>query len=94
MRVIFRLPPLLIAGAALGGLFAPFAVSSVPTDSAAEAASCAFPIGLKVFWRCLPPTQCNWPSDLFKMKASRTPALLSWTATSCVAIEIYSSVSR
>ena len=33
MRVIFPLPPLLVAGAALGGLFAPFAVGSVPTDS-------------------------------------------------------------
>src|SRR3954468_14000857 len=33
MRVISPLPPLLIAGAALGGLFAPFAVGSVPTDS-------------------------------------------------------------
>lgn len=36
MRVMFPLPPLLVAGAALGGLFAPFAVSSVPTDSAAR----------------------------------------------------------
>jgi hypothetical protein len=27
-------------------------------------------------------------SELFKMKASRTPALLSWTATSRVAIDM------
>ena len=33
MRVIFYLPPLLVAGAALGSLFAPFAVGGVPTDS-------------------------------------------------------------
>ena len=39
MRVIFPLPPLLIAGAALGGLFAPFAVGSVPTDSIGIAAA-------------------------------------------------------
>src|ERR1700758_2840879 len=39
MRVIFPLPPLLLAGAALGGLFAPFAVGGNPTDSAAVAAA-------------------------------------------------------
>src|SRR6516225_2426960 len=33
MRVIVPLPPLLVAAAALGGLFAPFAVGSVATDS-------------------------------------------------------------
>src|SRR3954464_1111634 len=32
MRVIFPLSPLLVAGAALVGLFAPFAVGGVPTD--------------------------------------------------------------
>jgi hypothetical protein len=39
MRVIFPLPPLLVAGATLGGLFAPFAVGSVPTDSIGIAAA-------------------------------------------------------
>src|SRR6201997_3586333 len=39
MRVIFPLPPLLLAGAALGGLFAPFAVGSVPTDNIGIAAA-------------------------------------------------------
>ena len=39
MRVIFPLPPLLVAGATLGGLFAPFAVGSVPTDSIGIAAT-------------------------------------------------------
>jgi hypothetical protein len=39
MRVIFPLPPLLVAGAALGGLFAPFGVGSVPTDSIGIAAA-------------------------------------------------------
>ena len=39
MRVIFPLRPLLVAGAALGGLFAPFAVGSAPTDSIGTAAT-------------------------------------------------------
>ena len=39
MRMIFPLPPLLVAGATLGGLFAPFAVGSVPTDSIGIAAA-------------------------------------------------------
>ena len=39
MRVIFPLPPLLVAGAALAGLFAPFAAGSVPTDSIGIAAA-------------------------------------------------------
>jgi len=39
MRVIFPLSPLLVAAAALGGLFAPFAVGSVPTDSIGIAAT-------------------------------------------------------
>lgn len=33
MRTIFSLPPLLVAGAALGGLLAPFAVGGVPTNN-------------------------------------------------------------
>src|ERR1700722_8971321 len=39
MRVIFPLPPLLVAGAAVGGLFAPFAVGGGPTDSIGVAAA-------------------------------------------------------
>src|SRR6516165_6673178 len=39
MRVIFPLPPLVVAGAALGGLFASFAVGSVPTDGIGIAAA-------------------------------------------------------
>ena len=39
MRVIFLLPPLLVAGAAMGGLFAPLAVGSVPTDGIGIAAT-------------------------------------------------------
>src|SRR4029077_5416775 len=39
MRVIFVLPPLLVATAAVGGLFAPFAVGGVPTDSKGIAAT-------------------------------------------------------
>ena len=33
MRMMFPLPPLLVAGATLGGLFAPFAVGGRPTDN-------------------------------------------------------------
>ena len=39
MRVIFSLPPLLVVGAALGGLFAPFADGGVPTDNIGTAAT-------------------------------------------------------
>jgi tetratricopeptide (TPR) repeat protein len=39
MRMIFPLPPLLVAGAMLGGLFAPFAVGRSPTDSIGIAAA-------------------------------------------------------
>src|ERR1700757_5520009 len=39
MRTIFPLPPFLVAGAALGGLFAPFAVGGGPTDSIGIAAA-------------------------------------------------------
>jgi hypothetical protein len=39
MRMIFPLPPLLVAGATLGGLFAPFAVGGGPTDSIGIAAA-------------------------------------------------------
>ena len=39
MRVTSPLPPLLVAAGALGGLFAPFAVGSVPTNSIGVAAT-------------------------------------------------------
>src|SRR5689334_803164 len=39
MRSIFPVPPLLVAGAALGGLFAPFTVGGGPTDSIRIAAA-------------------------------------------------------
>src|SRR5215831_4844370 len=39
MRVIFPLPLLLVAGSALGGLIAPFAVGGGPTDSMSVAAA-------------------------------------------------------
>src|SRR5246127_3608405 len=39
MRTIFPLPPLLVAGAALGGLFAPFVIGGGPTDSIGIAAA-------------------------------------------------------
>ena len=48
MRMIFSLPPFLVAGAALGGLFAPFAVGSVPTDSIGIAAAAERQFGADV----------------------------------------------
>jgi tetratricopeptide (TPR) repeat protein len=48
MRVIFPLPPLLVAGAALGGLFAPFAVGGGPTDSIGIAAATERQLGADV----------------------------------------------
>ena len=45
MRMISPLPPLLVAGAALGGLFAPFAIGSVPTDSIDIAAATERQVG-------------------------------------------------
>lgn len=48
MRVISPWPPLLVAGAALGGLFAPFAVGRVPTDSIGIASSTAPTFGADV----------------------------------------------
>src|SRR5262245_10872690 len=48
MRVIFPLPSLLVAGAALGGFFAPFAVSDGPTDSIGIAAATGRQFGPEV----------------------------------------------
>ena len=48
MRVISPLPPLLVAGAAVGGLFAPFAVGSVPTDTLGIAAATERQVGTDV----------------------------------------------
>src|SRR5215469_14041410 len=48
MRMIFPLPPLLVAGAALGGLVAPFGVGGVPTDSVGIAAAAESQFGADV----------------------------------------------
>jgi hypothetical protein len=48
MRVIFSLPPLLVAGAALGGLFAPFAAGGTPTDTIGIAAATERQVGADV----------------------------------------------
>src|ERR1700758_1159747 len=48
MRTIFPLPPCLVAGAALGGLFVPFAVGGGPTDSISIAAATERQLGADV----------------------------------------------
>lgn len=48
MRVIYPLPTILVAGAALGGLFAPFAVGIAPTDRKGIAAATERPFGADV----------------------------------------------
>ena len=48
MRMIFPLPPLLVAGATLGGLLAPFAVGGGPTDSIGIAAATERQLGADV----------------------------------------------
>jgi len=48
MRAIFTLPPLLVATAALGGLLAPFAVGSVPTERSGVATANDLPFGANV----------------------------------------------
>jgi hypothetical protein len=48
MRVIFPLPPLLVASAAVGGLFAPFAVGGGPTASIGVAAATDRQLGTEI----------------------------------------------
>ena len=48
MQAIFPLPPLLVAGAALGGFFMPFAVGDGPTDSIGTAAATERQLGADV----------------------------------------------
>ena len=45
MRAIFSLPPLIVASAVLGGLFAPLAIGSVPPDRKGTAAATERPFG-------------------------------------------------
>ena len=47
MRAIFTLPPLLVASAALGGLLAPLAVGSAPTDRPGVGTANDLPFGAK-----------------------------------------------
>jgi tetratricopeptide (TPR) repeat protein len=48
MRAIFTLPPLLVTATALGGLLAPFAVGSVPTDRSGIGTANDLPFGANV----------------------------------------------
>ena len=49
MRVVFPLPPLLVASAALGGLFAPLAVGGVLTDGIGIAAATQGQLGARAY---------------------------------------------
>src|SRR5690349_17746769 len=71
MRVIFPLPPLLVAGAALGGLFAPFAVGSVPTDSIGIAAATERQFGADVAI-CHGSASAGLPRPMLRLAQTRT----------------------
>ncbi len=71
MRVIFPLPTLLVAGAALGGLLAPFAVGSAPTDRKGTAAGSERPIGADVSI-CRAPASHGVTGVLLRLAQTRT----------------------
>src|SRR6266540_4319593 len=71
MRAIFSLPPLLVAGAALGGLLAPFAVGSVPTDGKGIAATRDLPFGADVPI-CRGPASHGATGALMRLAQART----------------------
>ncbi len=71
MRVISPWPPLLVAGAALGGLFAPFAVGRVPTDSVGITAATERPFGADVPI-CRGSASQGAPGIMFRLAQART----------------------
>jgi tetratricopeptide (TPR) repeat protein len=71
MRAIFTLPPLLVAGAALGGLLAPFAVSGVPTGSSGIGTASDRPFGADVPI-CRAPAAHGAAGPMMRLAQART----------------------
>jgi tetratricopeptide (TPR) repeat protein len=71
MRAIFSLPPLLVAGAALGGLLAPFAVGGVPTGSAGIGTTSDRPFGADVPI-CRAPAAHGAAGPMMRLAQART----------------------
>jgi len=71
MRAIFTLPPLLVAGAALGGLLAPFAVGSVPTGSSGIGTASDRPFGADVPI-CRAPAAHGAAGPMMRLAQART----------------------
>ena len=71
MRAIFTLPPLLVAGAALGGLLAPFAVGSVPTGSSGIGTASDRPFGADVPI-CRAPAAHGGAGPMMRLAQART----------------------
>jgi tetratricopeptide (TPR) repeat protein len=70
MRTIFALPPLLVAGAALGGLFAPFALGGGSTDGTGLAAAAERPLGDVAL--CHGPASAGASGALLRLAQTRT----------------------
>ena len=71
MRAIFTLPPLLVAGAALGGLLAPFAVGGVPTGSSGIGTASDRPFGADVPI-CRAPAAHGAAGPMMRLAQART----------------------
>ena len=71
MRAIFTLPPLLVAGAALGGLLAPFAVGGVPTGSSGIGTAADRPFGADVPI-CRAPAAHGAAGPMMRLAQART----------------------
>src|SRR5580704_14761213 len=71
MRVIFPFPPLLVAGAAVGGLFAPFAVGGGPTDSMVVAAATDRQLGTDIAV-CHGPASADVTRAMLRLAQTRT----------------------
>ena len=71
MRAIFSLPPLLVAGAALGGLLAPFAVGSVPTGNSGIGTASDRPFGADVPI-CRAPASHGAAGPMMRLAQART----------------------
>jgi tetratricopeptide (TPR) repeat protein len=69
MRAIFSLPPLLVAGAALGGMLAPFAVGGVPTGGIGTASDRPFGADVPI---CRAPVAHGANGGMMRLAQTRT----------------------